>query len=69
MYNGLSKGHQQKWGQQRKFGYKDFIPLFKAEHFDPQAWAALFKEAGARYVISTAEHHDGFAMYESQLTK
>ena len=69
MYNGLSKEHQQKWGQQRKFGYKDFIPLFKAEHFAPQAWAALFKEAGARYVIPTAEHHDGFAMYESRLTK
>lgn len=69
MYNGLSREHQRKWGSQREFGYKDFIPLFKAEHFDPQAWAALFKEAGARYVIPTAEHHDGFAMYESKLTK
>ncbi len=69
MYNGLSKAHRSKWGSPSQFGYKDFIPLFKAEKFDPQEWAALFREAGARYVIPTAEHHDGFAMYESRLTR
>ena len=51
-----------------KFGYKDFIPMFKAEHFDPAAWARLFKEAGAQYVVPVAEHHDGFAMYDSGLS-
>jgi len=51
-----------------KFGYKDFVPLFKAEKFDPAAWARLFKEAGARYVVPVAEHHDGFAMYDSDLS-
>lgn len=60
--------HQQKWGHQSEFGYKDFIPLFKAERFDADAWAALFRKAGARYVVPVAEHHDGFAMYDSQLT-
>ncbi|HVC47120.1 MAG TPA: alpha-L-fucosidase [Terracidiphilus sp.] len=49
-------------------GYKDFIPLFKAQNFDPAAWAKLFKEAGARYVIPVAEHHDGFSMYDSGLS-
>ena len=60
--------HLQNYGPQDKFGYKDFIPNFKAEHFDPAAWAALFKEAGAKYVVPVAEHHDGFAMYDSDLS-
>ena len=49
-------------------GYKDLIPRFKAEKFDPAAWAKLFREAGARYVVPVAEHHDGFAMYDSRLS-
>jgi len=61
--------HRQHFGPQDKFGYKDFIPLFRAEHYDPAAWAALFKRAGARYVMPVAEHHDGFAMYDSALTR
>lgn len=69
MYNGMLKYHTETWGNPKDFGYKDFIPLFKAEKFDPEQWAALFKEAGATYVIPTAEHHDGFAMYDSDLTR
>src|SRR6266567_2505032 len=57
--------HIATFGTQDKFGYKDFIPMFKAEHFDPAAWAELFKKAGAKYVVPVAEHHDGFAMYDS----
>src|SRR5437762_11534419 len=60
-----SKHHIASYGTQDKFGYKDFIPMFKAEHFDPAAWAELFKKAGAKYVVPVAEHHDGFAMYDS----
>jgi alpha-L-fucosidase len=56
------------YGPQTKFGYKNFIPMFHAEHFDPTAWAALFKESGAKYVIPVAEHHDGFQMYASSLS-
>jgi alpha-L-fucosidase len=56
------------YGPQDKFGYKDFIPMFKAQKFDPQAWAHLFKEAGAKYVVPVFEHHDGFAMYDSGLS-
>jgi alpha-L-fucosidase len=49
-------------------GYKDLIPLFRAERFDANAWAKLFKEAGAQYVVPVAEHHDGFSMYDSGLS-
>ena len=61
--------HVKTYGEQAKFGYKDFIPQFKAERFDPEAWARLFKEAGAKYVMPVAEHHDGFAMYDSSLSR
>ena len=62
------KHHIATYGPQDKFGYKDFIPMFKAEHFDAAAWALLFKKAGAKYVVPVAEHHDGFAMYDSGLS-
>jgi alpha-L-fucosidase len=39
--------------------------MFKAELFDPSEWARLFKEAGARYVVPTSKHHDGYAMWNS----
>jgi alpha-L-fucosidase len=63
-----NKHHLATYGPLDKFGYKDFIPMFKAEHFDPAAWAQLFKQAGAKYVVPVAEHHDGFAMYDSGLS-
>jgi alpha-L-fucosidase len=61
--------HVATWGPQSKFGYKDFIPLFTGEQFDAAKWAALFKAAGARYIVPVAEHHDGFAMYDSDFTR
>ncbi|WP_344709957.1 alpha-L-fucosidase [Sphingomonas humi] len=67
--NTAYKHHVATYGPQSKFGYKDFIPLFKAEKFDPAAWVDLFAEAGARYVVPVAEHCDGFAMYNSDLTE
>jgi len=60
--------HVATYGPHTKFGYKDFIPMFKAEQFDAHAWARLFREAGARYVVPVAEHHDGFPIYDSNLT-
>ena len=51
-----------------EFGYKDLVAHFKAEKWDPEAWAALFDEAGAKYVVLTAEHHDGWANWDSDLT-
>jgi len=61
--------HKKKWGDQLKFGYKDFIPMFKAEKWDPQEWAELFGKSGAKFVVPVAEHHDGFAMYDSSHTR
>jgi alpha-L-fucosidase len=61
--------HVQYYGPQSHFGYKDFIPDFKAERFDPTAWADLFAEAGAKFIMPVAEHHDGFAMYDCSLTR
>ena len=63
------KHHIETYGPQDIFGYKDFIPLFKAEKFNPAQWVALFKKAGAKYVVPVAEHHDGFAMYKTALSK
>lgn len=60
--------HTEHFGPPDKFGYKDFIPMFKAEHFDADAWAALFKKAGARYVMPGAQHHENFAMWDSKVT-
>ena len=70
MYIEGSKAFQHQvetYGPQAKFGYKDFIPMFKAEHFDADGWVDLFAKAGARYVVPVAEHCDGFAMYNSDV--
>jgi alpha-L-fucosidase len=57
------------YGPHTSFGYKDFIPRFTAAQYDPSAWARLFKQAGARFVVPVAEHHDGFAMYDCSLSR
>ena len=61
--------HKKHWGDQKEFGYKDFIPMFKGEKFNAVSWIELFQKAGAKYVIPVADHHDGFAMYKSNTTR
>ena len=61
--------HLAHWGPHTSFGYKDFIPFFRMEKFDPAEWIRLFKEAGADYIVPVAEHHDGFQMYDSALSR
>jgi alpha-L-fucosidase len=61
--------HFKTYGSRKSFGYKDFIPQLTFERFDPQAYAALFRDAGATFVVPVAEHHDGFAMYDSAMTE
>jgi len=58
--------HVKTYGHPSEFGYKDLIPLWKAENFDPDAWLELFKEAGARYFTPCAVHHDGFDLWDSR---
>ena len=72
-YNRLLEGkkyfkdfHHKHYGE--KFSYADFAPMFKAEYFDPTQWADLFKEAGAKYVVLTSKHHDGFCLWPSTQT-
>jgi len=59
---------EKNYGLLDNLGYKDFIPKFRAEKWDPAGWVDLFKRAGAKYVIPVAEHHDGFSMYDSDLS-
>lgn len=63
------KHHVETYGTQDKFGYKDFIPMMAYENYDPDSYAALFKESGAKFVMPVAEHHDGFPMYDSKITR
>ncbi len=58
--------HREKYGPD--FAYDDFIPMFKAEKYDPAEWAILFRKAGAKYVILTAKHGDEFALWPSNYT-
>jgi alpha-L-fucosidase len=60
--------HTHKYGPPEKFGYHDFVPMFKAQNFNADEWAALFKKAGARFAGPVAEHHDGFSMWNSDIT-
>lgn len=59
--------HAKYWGSD--FQYDDFIPLFKASKYDPEAMIKLIKSAGARYIVPMCKHHDGFAWWNSAWTK
>ena len=61
------KHHIETYGTLDKFGYKDFIPMFKAEHFNADEWVDLFVKAGAKFAGPVAEHADGFAMWKSKI--
>lgn len=61
--------HRKTYGNHKDFGYKDFIPMFKGEKFDAKDWVELFRKAGARFILPVAEHHDGFAMYDTSFNR
>ena len=58
--------HVKTYGHPSKFGYKDFIAMWKAEKFDPDRLVRLFKQAGARYFTPCAIHHDNFDLWDSK---
>jgi alpha-L-fucosidase len=55
--------HNRVYG--KDFKYQDFANLFKAEMFNPDEWAERFKEAGAKYIVLTSKHHEGFTLWPS----
>lgn len=59
--------HEKTFGPVSQFNYHDFIPMFTAEHFNAREWAELFKKSGARFAGPVAQHHDGFAMWNSKI--
>jgi alpha-L-fucosidase len=56
--------HAKNYGSD--FSYHDFAPMFRAEMYDPEYWAELFEKSGAKYVVLTSKHHDGFALWPSE---
>jgi alpha-L-fucosidase len=64
---GVMQWHTEHYGPPTKFGYKDFLPMYTAAKWEPDAWAQLFKNAGARYVLAPGEHHDGFSNWDSAI--
>ncbi|WP_281614823.1 alpha-L-fucosidase [Flammeovirga sp. SubArs3] len=65
----MNQYHVEHFGSLDKFGYKDFIPMFKGENFNASEWVDIFEKSGAKYIVPVAEHHDGFAMYKSNHTR
>ncbi len=61
------KYHLEHYGHPSKFGYKDIIPLWKAEKWDPDKLMALYKRVGAKYFVSMASHHDNFFLWNSKI--
>jgi alpha-L-fucosidase len=59
--------HLQRWGHPSTNGWKDIVPLWKAEKWDPNKLMALYKQAGARYFVSMGVHHDDFFLWNSKL--
>ena len=59
--------HVAHYGHPSKFGYKDIIPLWKAERWDPEKLMALYKKVGAKYFVSMGTHHDDFFLWNSKL--
>lgn len=72
-YNSVNVGegptyehHIKTYGQ--NFSYQDFLSMWRAENWNPEEWANLFKESGAGYVVLTTKHHDGFCLFPSRYT-
>lgn len=60
--------HQERFGDQKEFGYKELTKLFKGEKFDADEWAEIFASSGARFAGPVAIHHDNYAMWDSDVT-
>ena len=62
-YQSFNDFHNKVYG--KDFKYQDFVKDFKAELFKPEDWANVFKQSGAKYVVLTSKHHEGFTLWPS----
>ncbi|MBN8459344.1 MAG: alpha-L-fucosidase [Verrucomicrobia bacterium] len=73
--NGEKRGlatnrhHEETYGNPAVFGYKDFIPMFKAEKFDAKEWADLCVRGGAKFFCMMGAHHDNFALWNTKFSR
>ncbi|MBR4527167.1 MAG: alpha-L-fucosidase [Bacteroidaceae bacterium] len=61
-----SNFHREHYGHPSEFGYKDILPLFKAEHWQPDSLVARYKRCGAQYFFVLGNHHDNYDLWDSQ---
>ena len=64
--SGQYKYHREHYGHPSEFGFKDVLPLFKAENWDPEALVERYKRCGAQYFFVLGNHHDNFDLWDSQ---
>lgn len=60
------KYHVEHYGHPSEFGFKDILPLFKADHWDPDKLVAFYKKIGAQYFFALGNHHDNFDLWDSK---
>lgn len=60
------KYHVEHYGHPSEFGFKDILPLFKAEKWEPDKLVAFYKKIGARYFFALGNHHDNFDLWDSK---
>jgi alpha-L-fucosidase len=63
------KYHVATYGHPSKFGFKDIVPTWKGDKFDPEHLISLYKKAGAKYFVSMGVHHDNFDLWNSKHTR
>jgi alpha-L-fucosidase len=56
--------HKRNYGD--GFQYADFVPMFKCELFNPDQWANVFERSGAKYIVLTSKHHEGFTLWKNE---
>ena len=60
------KFHRDNYGHPSEFGYKDILPLFKAERWQPDSLVARYKRCGAQYFFVLGNHHDNYDLWDSK---
>lgn len=65
----INRHHRETYGDPADFGNKDFVPLFKAENYDPDEWADIIEASGAKYAGFAVVHHDGYCLWDSEHTR